>query len=492
MNKPAKQRADQLLKQGIQQLEANDLTAAIASWQQALTLYQRIGDKLGQGKVLNNLGYAYSAQQAWKQAISAYQQSLAIAEAIHDPALKVNALAQLGRAYDAIGKPADSLKAYQQALPLTQQLKNRSGEAAVTGGIALAHETLKDYPNALDYYQRWLKLAQELGDTASVEAAQTSLDRLRRQMKSSSGSTPVSLSAQDKALPDPEADRFLLAGLEHFTQQQFAAAVPLLEQALQRYRADQNASGELQALVSLGSTYLYQEKFTPAINYLEPGLELARKLGDRPRESQALKNLTVAYLSLGLYQKTLAYAQQLLTESSDHTFQFEALGGMGSAYTALGEFNRAVPAFEQQIKLAQQKGDRFQEAAALGFLGDAYLGLNQGDRALAIFQSGLKIAQAITQPELVGIFQGSIGKAYAVKGDYVAALPYLQQSLQSERSHNSLLGSAFALNNLGNTLFLAGRLSEAERTLRQAMQLWETQRSQNSNDSSSATLQIVD
>jgi CHAT domain-containing protein/tetratricopeptide (TPR) repeat protein len=480
MTPPAKQQADQLLKQGNQQLEANNLTAAIASWQQALSLYQRLGDQLGQGKVLNNLGYAYSAQSAWEPAISAYQQSLAIADAIANPALKVNALAQLGRAYDAVGQPAAALKAYQQALPLTQQLKNQPGEAAVTGGIALAYETLKDYPNALDYYQRWLKLAQALGDSASAAIAQTSTDRLRRQLKSASPPTAPST----QALPDPDADRLLLAGLEHFTQQQFVAAVPLLEQALQRYRAQPNPAGELQALVSLGSAYLYQEQFTPAINHLELGLELARRLGDRPRTAQALKNLTVAYLSLGLYQKTLDYAQQLLALPGDPMFQFEALGGIGSAYTALGEFNRALPAFEQQVKLAQQSGDRFQEAAALGFLGDVYLGLNQGDRALTTFQSGLKLAQAIAQPELVGLFQGSIGKAYAVQGNYTAALPYLQQSLASERSHHSPLGAAFALNNLGNTLFLAGRLPEAEQTLRQAMQLWETQRSQlGANDS---------
>jgi len=42
MNTPAKQLAEKLLKQGIQQLEANDIQAAIASWQQALTLYQQL------------------------------------------------------------------------------------------------------------------------------------------------------------------------------------------------------------------------------------------------------------------------------------------------------------------------------------------------------------------------------------------------------------------------------------------------------------------
>ena len=486
MNTPAKQQADKLLKQGIQQLEANDLIAAIASWQQALILYRQLGDKLGQGKVLNNLGYAYSAQQAWEQAISVYQQSLAIAEAIKNPAIKVNALAQLGRAYDAIGKPADALKAYQQALPLAQQLKNQPGEAAIIGGIALAYETLKDDSKALDYYQRWLKLAQALGETASVNAAQTSIDRLRRRMPSSANPTPTVPSTQTKVLDDPEADRLLQNGLERFTQEQFAEAVPLLEQALKRYRAKQNAIGELQALVSLGSAYLYQERFTPAIAALEPGLTLARQLGDRTREAQTLKNLSVAYLSLGLYQKTLTYSQQLLilTRSGDNRFQFEALGGIGSAYTALAEFKQAIAAFEQQVKIAQQKGDRFQEAAALGFLGDAYLGLNQGDRALATFQTGLTIAQALAQPELVGLFQGGVGRAYAVKADYTAALPYLQQSLESERSHHSLLGTGFALNNLGNTLFLGGRLHEAEQTLQQAVNLWETQRSQlGANDS---------
>lgn len=51
-----KAQTDQLLRQGNQQSQTSQFEAAIQAWQQALTLYREIGDRLPEGQALYNLG----------------------------------------------------------------------------------------------------------------------------------------------------------------------------------------------------------------------------------------------------------------------------------------------------------------------------------------------------------------------------------------------------------------------------------------------------
>ena len=54
-----KAEADRLLEQGNQQFQISQFENAFQSWQQALTIYQEIKDRLGEGQSLGNVGLAY-------------------------------------------------------------------------------------------------------------------------------------------------------------------------------------------------------------------------------------------------------------------------------------------------------------------------------------------------------------------------------------------------------------------------------------------------
>jgi tetratricopeptide (TPR) repeat protein len=53
-----KAQADQLLRQGNEQSQTSQFEVAKQAWQQALTLYPEIGDRVGEEQTLNNLGGA--------------------------------------------------------------------------------------------------------------------------------------------------------------------------------------------------------------------------------------------------------------------------------------------------------------------------------------------------------------------------------------------------------------------------------------------------
>src|SRR5919202_2957692 len=74
---PRKAEADQLLQQGIQQLQTSQFEAALQSFQQALTIYREIKHRLGEGYALTGLGLVHVLSLGdYTKAIEYYQQSL--------------------------------------------------------------------------------------------------------------------------------------------------------------------------------------------------------------------------------------------------------------------------------------------------------------------------------------------------------------------------------------------------------------------------------
>ncbi|NJN19960.1 MAG: tetratricopeptide repeat protein, partial [Leptolyngbya sp. RL_3_1] len=74
--------ADQLLEQGLQQYSLSQFREALAAWERALELYQAAGNRLGEGRALNNFGIVYYSLGQYERAIDSYQQSLEIAREI--------------------------------------------------------------------------------------------------------------------------------------------------------------------------------------------------------------------------------------------------------------------------------------------------------------------------------------------------------------------------------------------------------------------------
>src|SRR5688500_3397446 len=86
-----KTEADKLLEQGAKQLN-EDNEAALQSFQQALTIYREIKDRLREGKALQGVGSAYAYLDNHEKGIEFYQQSLVIAREIKDRELEGKSL----------------------------------------------------------------------------------------------------------------------------------------------------------------------------------------------------------------------------------------------------------------------------------------------------------------------------------------------------------------------------------------------------------------
>jgi CHAT domain-containing protein/tetratricopeptide (TPR) repeat protein len=452
---PRKAEADNLLEQGIKQFDTSQFTAGLQSWQQALSIYRELKDRLGEGNALGNLGIAYDALGDYPKAIDYHQQSLKIAREIKDRNGEGNALGNLGIAYFRLGDYPKAIGFHQQRLKIARELKNRLGEGNALGNLGNAYFRLGDYPKAIDYQQQSLKIAREIKD------------------RNGEGQSLGNLGIVYHALGD------------------YPKAIDYQQQRLKIAREIKDRNGEGQSLGNLGLAYFDLGDYPKAIDYQQQSLKIAREIKDRNGEGGALGNLGIAYFDLGDYPKAIDYLQQRLKiarEIKDRNGEGQSLGSLGIAYGALGDYPKAIDYLQQRLKIAREIKDRKGEGAALGNLGIAYYSLGDYPKAIDYLQQSLKIAREIKDRKGEGAALGNLGNAYFDLGDYPKAIGFHQQRLKIAREIKDRNGEGQLLNNLGFALYKQGNLKLAESTLFEGIKVYESLRGRGLKDNEKVSI----
>ena len=330
--------------------------------------------------------------------------------------------------------------------------------------------------------------------------------------------SPAIIYAQIPSIPliqegkEISAEQLLQAGDRYYQSGQIESAIATWKQAQFAYRQAQNRQGEATALANLGMAYVTGERYRKAVETLETFLPIARSLNDQAGEARALGNLGIAYKMLGNYVLAIQAHRQagkLMRQLGDRPGLGQVLLNLGNVFEAVGDYDSAAIAYQQSLKLAEESRDRTGTAIALSNLGAVYANQGKDEAAIATFQKSLAIHRAIknrageastlinlgsTQHSLgkrddaIGYYQqslaiaqqlnnrhlagealGSLGLAYEDLKDFPKAIAHHRQSLKIGRSLNDPAATGTALNNLAHALFGAGKLTEAEATLRTAV-----------------------
>ena len=144
--------ADRLLQQGIEQLTSSQFREALTSWQEALEVYQAIGDQAGEGQALGNLGLAYMNLSQYQRAIDLFEKSLDITREIGDQAGEGRVLGNLGVAYLSLSQYQRAIDLFEQRLKFAHELGDRAGEGRALGNLGSAYLGLGQDQQAIDLY----------------------------------------------------------------------------------------------------------------------------------------------------------------------------------------------------------------------------------------------------------------------------------------------------------------------------------------------------
>jgi tetratricopeptide (TPR) repeat protein len=188
------------------------------------------------------------------------------------------------------------------------------------------------------------------------------------------------------------------------------------------------------------------------IPHLEAQRDAARRLGRKDHEGTALGNLGNAYNALGEYQRAIETFEQLLVmnrEMGDRRNEGNTLGNLGIAYDNLGDYPRAIDYHEQYLAIAREIGDRRGAGNALGNLGSAYAALGDYPHAIAFHEQYLAIAREIGDRRGAGNALGNLGSAYKNLGEYQRAIAFHEQALVISREIGDRRGEGNTQGSLG-------------------------------------------
>jgi CHAT domain-containing protein/uncharacterized protein HemY len=492
---------------------------AIEYYQQVLVISRKLDNRREEVIIVSALGLAYEKMGNNQKARDFYQLQLILAQGLNDkeqeiaarknieriqlpsnyqeleqvrqkleqsrtsnnlPAV-VLALIETGRIYNQQANYSEAAKALELGLQLTRDMKNSLLESQVLLEFGTTYSLQKKPDKAIELYKQTLAIAQQIKKTNNSQIKDLGIETERIAL--------IEIATNYTLQGD------LRQAIE-YRQQDLAIAGKL-----------KNSLREGQAIYALGNLYWEQDNYIQAINYFEQSLATGRKINNLVLQVQSLRILATAYLGLGDFEQAINYAEKTkkIVEEIDKPrqgqqtlstieidfltqLQSESLSLLGAAYLfGSASHDKAIGYFQQNLELARNLPSSNNKVTALTnayqSLGSANAFLGKYDEAIKYYEEVLAVRRSIKEPQFEKInrqIEGAnlqfLSSAYASKGDIKKSVEYAQESLAIAQEDNNLYGKAGALGNLGRTLFLAGNLPEAEKTLREAINIFESVR----------------
>jgi tetratricopeptide (TPR) repeat protein len=154
---------------------------ARARFEAALALYREEDDEQGIGTVLGNLGDTALAEEHFSEAAALYDDALGHAQKLGNIRDVAATLTSLGMLAFFQGDHGTAIRRYEESLPLWRQLNDVPGTALTLGNLGEALDHAGDLTRAMALYSECLALSRDLGDRQGVAFAQSHLARIARQ-----------------------------------------------------------------------------------------------------------------------------------------------------------------------------------------------------------------------------------------------------------------------------------------------------------------------
>ncbi len=251
----------------------NDSVRTMELASQALVLFERLEDRVGQCHAMSSLCSAHRLMDDFVQAIEMGQHGLALAQAIGDQETQADLLVNLGLAYKRSDNYDLAYTVYQQARVLYHAIGDRFREGLALTDLAIAHAAHGQYDLALSFVR---------------ECKDLEIDE-----------------------PNAKGYAFLVRGQIYAGKKEFDRALPYLHQALQF--ANDHAEHKLLAqltLQTIGQAYIEQHELDQAIRYLQQGLAITPKTQSNLIEYRLHEMLAQVYETQGNLEQALGHYKQ--------------------------------------------------------------------------------------------------------------------------------------------------------------------------------------
>jgi len=402
-----------LLREGT----ADFLKQAREKYNSALSLWQVVGDHLGEADALHSLGHISNILGDSQQALGQLNAALELRRASGDRYGEGETLHNIAAAYSGWGDKKKAIEYYQQALSLRRSVGDHKGEAYDLSNLGVVYRSLGDTRKALAYSTEALPLWRELGDRQGEAMVFNTL-----------GSTYRLMGENQKAL-----DSF--------------------RQGLVLSRSVNDHRGEAYMLANLSRVYDDLGEGEEALSSYNQALELMHLVGDLRGEADLLADVAGLYDATGETKEAGDYYRRALALSEvthDRRARGYVLAGLGRIDQQLGRSAEAIDLEHQALALMQSVGDLRGQAVALKNLGTFYDSQGERQQALDFFRQTLPLWQAVQDKngECDALFriarvEQDVGNLEEARTEIEAALGMIE-SLRTKVVSQELRASYFA------------------------------------------------
>ena len=415
-------------------------TEAQAVLEQAVEIFEQVGDSSELATCLNNLGTTYQQQGKFEQALSYYERALALSEQVGNPRNIALSFSNLGTIYRQQGKFEQALSYYKRESALNEQVGNPAEVARSLNNLGTIYQQQGKFEQALNYYERALIFREQISNPSDIAQSLNNL------------------------------------GFFYFSQKEFGHALKYFKRALALYEQVGNPADIAEALNNIASIYNAWGRRRQTFEYLERALALSEQVGNPTDVARSFNNLGEFYRQQGELDRALDYYERALVlkervgNPTDLAFAFSNLG---TIYQQQEKFEQALSYYERALALSEQVGNPSTIAVSLSNLGTIYRQQEKFEQALSYYERALALF------ELVG---DTVAIARSLL--YIAVIYYNQEKLEQALSYFlhalPLLGQvsnsdsiALSLNYIGIIYSKQEKWEQAIESFEEALSLYE-------------------
>lgn len=309
--------AQALNVQGSLQLATGNPDAALSTWKQAETAYERAGDESGKLGSRINQAQALQALGQYRRSKTLLEQLVGELQALPDSPLKADGLRSLGTTLQTIGDLLQAKSILEDSWAISQQLGAQGDTAATLLSIGNIARDLGQYDVAQAYYQQ---AAQQ--STFGMPRVQAQLNLLSLLVKNQAwpeaSALIPSLEADLSTLAPSRASIYARVNLAEsaiatapsaFGTLESGEVAQLLATAVQQARQLQDRRAEAYALYQLGQLYQSRQQGQEAKSVTEQALQIAQNIDAADIVSRAAAELGRLFKQQGDFNSAIASYQ---------------------------------------------------------------------------------------------------------------------------------------------------------------------------------------
>ncbi len=407
--------------------DAGDFAAAHRDFEEALLLYEEVGDVTGQAATLNSRCILYRREEAYDEARTTCEQSLALKEEQGDIRGQASTLTNLATIERGQGNDEAALAWYQQAVPLYEASGDIRGQAIAWYWMGRIQLRRQAYDQAVLWLHRALVLREQLGDKEDIAFVLHHL------------------------------------GIGYEQQGDYDSAFVYHSRALALREEIGDLRGVAESLNQVGDLYEDQGDVLQARTFFQDAYDVFASLQNKPGMAATLNNTGNTYLELGELSEALAaYTEslRLSEEMGDQERIARAHYNMGSVYSKQSDYETALALYRRAQPLLVAEGTWEDLARVQANIGATYAELGKLDSALAMTNVSLALADSI------GALPRALD-AHLQRSEILEQMGRFEEALNAYRAYKAVEDSLYSAESQG----VIAELQQQYRTREQARQI---------------------